>query len=101
MQLGVLGPHVSFKHGSYLMDQNTDQSVSAMVKGIRYPAPLGILGVGVGARSTIASGVWIAPGRTIAPGQTILPSSEHVLVKANEVKSGIYEVQQGKLKSIS
>ena len=33
MQLGVLGPRVSFKHGSYLMDQNTTQ-FTVLDKGV-------------------------------------------------------------------
>ena len=101
MQLGVLGPRASFKHGSYLMDQNTSQSVQALVGGEKLPAPLGLLGVGVGADTTIASGIWIAPGRTIAPNQTILPDSRKVLVKTDLTAEGLFEVRQGQLTQLS
>ena len=101
MQLGVLGPNTSFKHGSYLMDQNTSQSVHAIVNGVKCPAPLGVLGVGVGKETTIASGVWVAPGRTIAPGQTILPDPNRVLVKTAVNASGVFMVSQSELKPTS
>lgn len=100
MQLGVLGPEVAFKHGSYLMDQNVDQSVSAMVDGERVPAPLGLLGVGVGARSVIGSGVWIGPGRSVGPDQTILASPGGVLVRPDATLVGTFAVENGCLKRI-
>jgi len=75
MQLGVLGPRVSFKHGSYLMDQSLNGAVRASVGGELYPAPLGILGVGVGADSVVASGVWVAPGRNLSPNTSVMPSA--------------------------
>lgn len=75
MQLGVLGPRASFKHGSYLMDQSISSTVRASTAGELHPAPLGVLGVGVGADSVVASGVWVAPGRTLPPHTSIVPSA--------------------------
>lgn len=75
MQLGVLGPSVSFKHGSYLMDQNLSQSVRVQRNGTLHTAPFGLIGVGVGAGSTIGSGVWIPPGRTVAPKSVLSSTS--------------------------
>ena len=100
MQMGVRGPKASFKHGSYLMDQNIDQSVSALVRGVRSPAPLGLLGVGVGADTVIGSGVWVAPGRSIGPNQTNLPTTDQVLVKTDLGVSGVFAVERGRLKRL-
>ena len=100
MQMGVLGPEASFKHGSYLMDQNTDQSVTAMVSGRRVAAPLGLLGVGVGARTVIGSGVWVAPGRSLGPDQMILPSPDGVLVRPDISAVGTFSVENGCLKRL-
>jgi hypothetical protein len=67
MQLGVLGPGCSVKGGAYLLDQHPDGAVRASVAGRLVQAPLGLLGVGVGARCLIGSGVWVAPGRGLPP----------------------------------
>jgi len=100
MQMGVLGPKASFKHGSYLMDQNRDQSVGVLVDGVRIPAPLGLLGVGVGARSVIGSGVWVAPGRSVGPDQIILASKDKVLVNPEPGLAGAFAVENGRLRRL-
>ncbi len=75
MQLGVLGPGASLKGGGYLMDQALVGAVHARVRGQRVPVPLGMLGVGLGARSVVASGVWVAPGRSVPPDVALVPES--------------------------
>lgn len=75
MQLGVLGPRSSVKGGAYLLDQS-HRGVRARVAGDLVDAPLGLLGVGVGADALVGSGVWVAPGRTLEPGSRSVRAPE-------------------------
>ena len=99
MQMGVLGPHASFKAGSYLMDQNIDNDVHVSRAGELMPVPLGLAGVGVGARTLVASGVWVAPGRSLGPDLVILPPSGNVLHRVQSEPKGVYQVDDGRLQS--
>lgn len=80
MQLGVLGPGSAVKGGAYLLDQGLPgREVRASVRGSLHPAPLGVLGVGLGAGSMVGSGVWVAAGRAVPPRSTLL--ADPALVK--------------------
>lgn len=78
MQLGVLAAGAQLKGGAYLMDQ----AIGGEVKVLRHhelcPAPLGMIGVGLGAGAIVGSGVWVAPGRSVPPGAVL--ASTHGLV---------------------
>ncbi len=73
MQLAVLGPGASLKRGAYLMDQALAEGggVRVDIGGELGPAPMGMTGVCLGARTSVGSGVWIAPGRCLPPDLVI------------------------------
>jgi hypothetical protein len=97
MQMGVLGPRATVKHGATLYDQHVDGAVRASVGGRLVPAPLGVLGVGVGADTMIASGVHVAAGRTLPPGLRVLPGPGEVLTRVPAGLSGTVELRDGAL----
>lgn len=73
IQLAVMGPGSSIKRGSYLMDQALAEGggVRVEIGGELGPAPMGMTGVCVGARTSIGSGVWVGPGRCLPPDVVI------------------------------
>jgi hypothetical protein len=97
MQMGVLGPRAAVKHGATLYDQHVDGPVRASVGGRLVPAPLGVLGVGVGAGTMIASGVHVAAGRTLPPDLRVLPARGEVLTRVPPGLSGTVELRDGSL----
>jgi hypothetical protein len=44
------------------------------------PAPLGMIGVGLGAGAIVGSGVWVAPGRSV-PAGAVLASTQGVVTR--------------------
>jgi hypothetical protein len=80
-QLAVLGPGATTKGLSALMDQRLGGPVRVKRAGGLHPVPLGFLGVGVGARTVVGSGVWVAAGRTLPPDKWVVRSSSTVLAR--------------------
>jgi len=61
-------------------------------------APLGLAGVGVGARSVIGANAFVAAGRTIPPGLVVVPSPDTVLrTVPTSLAEGAYAIQDGTL----
>lgn len=80
-QLAVLGPHATVKGMSALMDQRLGGPVRVKRAGGLHPVPLGFLGVGVGARTVVGSGVWVAAGRTLPPDKWVVRAADAVLAR--------------------
>lgn len=98
LQLGVVGPGVALKHGATLLDQNWGSPVQVRRDGRSYPAPLGLIGVGVGARTVVGAGVLIAPGRTVPAELLISPSGNSVVRRIPAGIAGSVEVVDGELR---
>ena len=98
LQLGVVGPGVSLKHGVTLLDQNLGSPVQIRRDGQAFKAPLGLIGVGVGARTVVGAGVLVAPGRTLPPDLVIFPSGNSVVRRIPEDIVGPVEVVDGGLR---
>jgi len=97
LQLGVLGPEASLKRGAYLLDQSLVPPVFVMQGDQRWPAPLGMIGVGLGARSVVGTGVQVAAGRTLPPDIQLVPSGDSLLRSIAPEARGLLEVKEGKL----
>ncbi len=81
LQLAVAGEGVRMKMGSYGTDMNLQGAVKVMTpEGLR-PVDVGYLGVCLGHRAFVASGVWIAPGRAIEAERTLLRAPESIVLK--------------------
>ncbi len=80
MQLGVLAPGAQLKGGAYLMDQAIGGEVRVLRHDELLPAPLGMIGVGLGAGAIVGSGVWVAPGRSV-PAGAVLASTQGVVTR--------------------
>jgi len=88
-QLGVLGPGATTKGLSALMDQRLGGPVRVKRAGGLHPVPLGFLGVGVGARTVVGSGVWVAAGRTLPPDKWVVRSAETVLASPDAPSTAV------------
>ncbi|MCB9777371.1 MAG: hypothetical protein H6742_02265 [Alphaproteobacteria bacterium] len=97
VQLGFVDRDAQVKIGTHLMDMSVDQGVSVMVAGRRQPAPLGLAGVAVGARTLVGAGVRVAPGRAIPPDLAVLPPPEQVLLRIPDGLQGKVVVRDGAL----
>lgn len=101
IQLAVMGPDSSIKRGAYLMDRSLAEgsAVRILLDGELGPAPLGMTGVCVGARTIIGSGVWVAPGRCLPPDLVI--GKDSVLLRPDppaEFEAGqVLVVRDGRL----
>ena len=100
MQLGVLGPGSSVKGGAYMLDQSLGGPVRLLQDGVLHDAPFGLLGPGLGARSVVASGVWVAAGRALPPDLTVLPDPAAVVRRVPEGISGVVRVVDGRLEPL-
>jgi hypothetical protein len=97
IQLSVLGPGSTLKHGAKLMDHGFGAGVRVDVAGVRQAVPLDVIGVGLGARTVVGSGVQIAPGRAVPPDLQIGPAADSVLRRIPRDLTGIVEVRDGTL----
>jgi hypothetical protein len=98
-QLGVLGPGAALKHLAALLDQNFGAPVSVIRDGRRVEAPLGMIGVGLGARSVLGAGVYVAPGRTVPPDLVVAPPSSAVVRKIPPGLRGAVGIVDGELRA--
>lgn len=96
MQLGVLDRGAALKAGAFLMDMALNQDIQVNHRGSRCPVPLGIAGVGVGARTVVGAGVKVAGGRALPPDLQISASSD-VVVRIPEDLTGAVTVRDGTL----
>ena len=97
MQLGVIDRGSVVKYGAILMDLAMGRPVTVLVGDARLPAPLGMLGVCVGARTTVATGVYVAPGRALPPDLQILPDPDAVLRRVEVGLTGAVVVRGGRM----
>jgi len=88
-QLAVLGPQATVKGMSALMDQRLGGPVRVKRAGGLHPVPLGFLGVGVGARTVVGSGVWVAAGRTLPPDKWVVRSADAVLARPDAPSTAV------------
>ena len=88
-QLGVLGPDATTKGLSALMDQRLGGPVRVKRNGTLHPVPLGFLGVGVGARTVVGSGVWVAAGRTLPPDKWVVRAADAVLSRPDGATTAV------------
>lgn len=98
LQLAVVGPGAAIKRGAVLFDQTLDgEAVRVYRHGDLHPVPLGSIGVGVGARSVLGSGVQVAPGRTVPPDLHVIADASAILRRIPEGSTGLVEVKDGTL----
>lgn len=97
MQLGVLDQHSAFKLTSALLDQSFGAPVEVRVSGRRWPAPYGLAGVCLGARSVVGAGVMVAPGRIVPPDLQIMPNPSGVLRRIPDALRGRVVIVNGGL----
>jgi len=76
-QLSVLGEHSELKRGAYGMDQSFTGDVGVLVGQEIAGVPLSMIGICLGPRARVGSGVWIAPGRAV-PAESVLISDSVV-----------------------
>lgn len=88
-QLAVLGPGATTKGLSALMDQRLGGPVRVKRNGGLHPVPLGFLGVGVGARTVVGSGVWVAAGRTLPPDKWVVRAADTVLARPDAPSTAV------------
>ncbi len=88
-QLAVLGPRAVVKGMSALMDQKLGGPVHVKRASGLHPVPLGFLGVGVGARTVVGSGVWVAAGRTLPPDKWVVRAADAVLARPDGQTSAV------------
>jgi len=102
MQLGVLDRGAALKKTAALLDQAIRGAVKVSAWGRLVQAPLGLAGVGVGARTIVGADVFIAPGRTIPPDLVIVPDPAAVLRRLPaETAPGTWAVVDGTLECIA
>ncbi len=86
-QLSVIGAGAQVKLGAVLMDQAFGKSVRVRVPSEHgeqlRDAPHGMIGVCIGPRAIIGSGVRIAAGRTVAPGLTVVADPESIVSRTD------------------
>jgi carbonic anhydrase/acetyltransferase-like protein (isoleucine patch superfamily) len=101
MQLGVLDRQAALKKTAALLDQAVGGAVRVSAWGQLVRAPLGLAGVGVGARTVIGANAFVAAGRTIPPGLVIVPAPDSVLrsIPAG-LPEGAYAIQNGSLEPV-
>jgi carbonic anhydrase/acetyltransferase-like protein (isoleucine patch superfamily) len=98
MQLGVLDRGAALKKTAALLDQSVGGSVRVSAWGRLVRAPLGLAGVGVGARSVVGANAFVAAGRTIPAGLVVVPSPDTVLrTVPAQLPEGAYAIQDGTL----
>jgi len=88
-QLTVLGPDAVVKGMSALMDQRLGGAVHVKRESGLHPVPLGFLGVGVGARTVVGSGVWVAAGRTLPPDKWVVRAADAVLARPDAPSTAV------------
>ena len=88
-QLAVLGPDAVVKGMSALMDQRLGGPVRVKRDSGLHPVPLGFLGVGVGARTVVGSGVWVAAGRTLPPDKWVVRAADAVLASPDAPSTAV------------
>jgi len=98
MQLGVLDRGAALKKTAALLDQAIRGVVQVSAWGRLVPAPLGLAGVGVGARTIVGADVFVAPGRTVPPDLVVVPNPASVLRRVpTATPPGIWAVVDGTL----
>ncbi len=97
VQLAVVGTSAAVKRGAQLFDQAFDQKPKIRVEGRICPAPMGLVGVGVGARSLVGAGVRVAPGRALPPDVQVVIDTSNVLRSFDDGARGLHEVRGGRL----
>lgn len=98
MQLGVLDRGASLKKTAALLDQSIGGTVRVHAGGRLVRAPLGLAGVGVGARTVVGANVFVSAGRHLPPDLVVVPARASVLqsIPADST-AGAYEVVDGAL----
>ncbi|MEE2750573.1 MAG: hypothetical protein VX519_04025 [Myxococcota bacterium] len=76
-QLSVLGSSSELKRGAYGMDQSFTGEVRVQAGSEIVGVPLSMIGICLGPRARVGSGVWIAPGRAV-PAESVLISDRVV-----------------------
>ena len=99
VQLSFFGEGASLRNGSYTIDRNLDASpVRVAGPGGRLVEAGPVLGIALGPRAMVGSGVWIGAGRSVPEDVTVIRSPyDTVLRVANEVPPGVYAVVDGTL----
>lgn len=99
VQLSFFGEGASLRGGSYTIDRNLDASPVrvAGADGRLVDAGL-VLGIALGPRASVGSGVWIGAGRAVPADVTVIRSpADTVLRVATKVPPGVYAVVDGTL----
>jgi len=99
IQLGVMGTHSSIKRGAFLMDMALGKDVRIEVDGALQPAPLGLVGVCLGAGTVVGAGVKVAAGRVI-PSNLQIVSGADVVTQVPKDASGRFIVANGTLEPL-
>ena len=98
MQLGVLDRGAALKKTAALLDQTVRGAVRVSAWGRLVRAPLGLAGVGVGARSVVGANAFVAAGRTIPAGLVVVPAPETILRRVPaQLPEGAYAIRDGAL----
>lgn len=99
VQLSFFGEGATLRGGSYTIDRNLDGSPVRVTLADGSLADAGpVLGVALGPRSAIGSGVWIGAGRAIPADVTVIRSPyDTVLRFGKDVPPGVYAVVDGSL----
>ena len=100
VQLAVLGQRSAVKRGAQLFDQSFDQVLRVKVGDRLEAAPLGLLGVGVGARTLVGAGVRVAPGRCLPPDLQIVADTAQVVRRVDADARGLHTVSDGGLVAV-
>ncbi len=97
VQLAVLGRGAAVKRGAQLFDQAFDQRAKVRANGGLHPAPLGLIGVCVGAGTLVGAGVRVAPGRALPPGLQVVSPPRDVLRRVDASARGLHSIVDGAL----
>lgn len=100
VQLAVLGAGAAVKRGAQLFDQAFDQAPRVRVGESLHGAPLGLIGVGVGARSLVGAGVRVAPGRAVPSDLQLVVDTNHVVRRLPREADGLHEVKDGGIRRL-
>ncbi len=81
-QLSVLGLGSELKRGAYGMDQSFTGEVGVKVGQEVVGVPLSMIGICLGPKARVGSGVWVAPGRVV-PAESLL-TAERVVTRPDK-----------------
>lgn len=100
-QLGVLAQGASVKGGALLMDMAPGHRVQVQAGGRLVPAPLGLAGVCVGARTVVGAAVGVAPGRCLPPDLQVVADPGTLVRSVPQGISGRVSARDGRLEPVS